>query len=92
MIRPQTATAVFVLASTFLLASCSGAVEEDTGGTLSLSRTTVRLVGEAGDPGPAPEEITVSQRGGSVGQLEVLVIYPNGQPTEWVAPAGTLDH
>lgn len=56
----------------------------EIGGELTLSRTTVRLVGEAGDPGPAPEEIRVSELNGPVGDLEVLIVYPNGQPSEWV--------
>lgn len=75
-----------LLATAILLASC-GSGEPHTsevGGELALSRTTVRLVGEAGDPGPGPEEIRVSELDGPVGDLEVLIVYPNGQPTEWV--------
>lgn len=86
MIRADATIAALALASTLLLASCASGEPgaSQPGGDLALSRTTVRLVGEAGDPGPAPEEITVSQLDGSVGALEVLIVYPNGQPTEWI--------
>lgn len=85
MIRADATIAALLLASTVLLGSCSGGFqEEEAGGELLLSRTTVRLVGEAGDPGPDPEVITVSQLDGSVGALEVVVVYPNGHPTDWV--------
>lgn len=54
------------------------------GGELRLSRSTVRHVGEAGDPGPGPEEITLSEVQGSVGVVDASVIYPDDAPTGWV--------
>ena len=53
-------------------------------GTLTLSKSTVNFVADAGGANPASDELSVTATGGSVGAIQAVVQYPNELPSGWL--------
>lgn len=80
-------TALAIALSVIPLVACNDDGPSGTDvapGTVTLSKSTVNFVADAGGANPAADELSVTATGGPIGAIQAVVQYPDELPSGWL--------